>query len=349
MSSTVLQISDRGHEQVAFFRDPGTGVQAIIAVHNTKLGPAIGGCRVRPYASLDEALFDVLNLSEGMSYKNSLCGINFGGGKSVILADSRKIENREAVFKAFGNFMNSFMGSYYTAEDMGTSVQDVEYIGATTKYIVGSDPKKGGAGDPSPYTAKGTFDGIKASVRHVTGSDSLSGCKVAIQGVGSVGAYLAKLLHAEGAELIVCDTHEASVKSLVEAYGAKAVGVHDIYDADCDVFSPCAIGGTVNQETLPKLKCKIIAGAANNQVLTEELEKQIVAKGISYAPDFAINSGGVIAVADELEEGGFTQSRVDERVAKIGSTISAILKRSSESGELPGAVARKIAKERIAL
>lgn len=345
--SVFNEIQSFGHERVSIFQDHQSGLVSIIALHDTVLGPAIGGCRMRPYASFDEALSDVLKLSEGMTYKNSLCGLNIGGGKSVIVADPRLKEGRAELFRAFGRCVQTFGGRYFTAEDMGTSVSDMEWILETTEYVVGGDQEHGGAGDPSPYTAKGTFDGIRACLERKFGSASYAGKKVAIQGVGHVGHFLAGHLHAAGAELIVTDTEPERLKRAASEFGATTVGVDEIYGVDCDVFAPCAIGGTVNSKTVKELKCSIIAGAANNQIADAETEKIIQGRGIMYAPDFAINAGGVILCSDELEEGGFQEARVEERVARIYHTVGNILDRASESGEFTGDIAVKLAKERI--
>ncbi|MCB0343904.1 MAG: Glu/Leu/Phe/Val dehydrogenase [Bdellovibrionales bacterium] len=345
--SVFNDIQSFGHERVSIFQDQPSGLVAIIALHDTVLGPAIGGCRMRPYASFDEALVDVLKLSEGMTYKNSLCGLNIGGGKSVIIADPRMKEGREDLFRAFGRCVQTFGGRYFTAEDMGTSVRDMEWILETTEYVVGGDQQHGGAGDPSPFTARGTFDGIRACLERRFGTSSYQGKKVAIQGVGHVGLFLAGHLHEAGAELIVTDTEPDRIDHVVKKFGAKAVGVDEIYSVECDVFAPCAIGGTLNSKTIGQLKCPIIAGAANNQIGDDETVKIIQERKIMYAPDFAINAGGVILCSDELEEGGYKESRVNERVSKIYNTVGSILDQAKESGEFTGDIAVKLAKERI--
>lgn len=345
--SVFNEIESLGHERVSVFQEKTSGLVAIIALHNTVLGPAIGGCRMRAYGSFDEALSDVLKLAEGMTYKNSLCGLNIGGGKSVIVADPHLKNGREELFRAFGRCVQTFGGRYFTAEDMGTSVSDMEWIRQTTEFVVGGDRRHGGAGDPSPYTARGTFDGMRACLERRFGSGSFSGKKVAIQGVGHVGYFLAEHLHQAGAELIVTDTESDRVQRAVNKFGARAVDIDEIYEVDCDVFAPCAIGGTVNVETAAVLKCSIIAGAANNQIADDATVRIIEARGIMYAPDFAINAGGVILCSDELEEGGFRHSRVDDRVAQIYTTVGSILDRAQKSGRFTGEIAVQLAKERI--
>jgi leucine dehydrogenase len=302
---------------------------------------------MKEYDSFDDALQDVLNLSEGMTFKNSLAGLNIGGGKSVIIANSKMTEGREDLFKAFGKCVDTFEGKYYTAEDMGTSVEDIETVLKTTKFAVGGDRSHGGAGDPSPYTAKGVFDGMRACLEHVYGSGSYSGKRVAIQGIGHVGHYLGSLLREAGAELIITDTDKDRLSAAAADLDAEVVGLEEIYSVDCDVFAPCAIGGTLNNDTVEQLRCKVIAGAANNQQADNTIGRTLVERGITYAPDFALNSGGVILCADELEEGGFNSARVDERVAQVYHTVGSIIAKAKETGELPGVMAVRMARERI--
>lgn len=352
----VQEIVAKQHEQVVFFQDPQRGFLAIVAVHSTRLGPALGGCRYRAYSSAEAALADVLNLSEAMSYKNALCGINFGGGKCVVVAGeggAGATSDRVALFEWLGQRIQSLGGSYITAEDMGTGVADISVISRHCRFVAGTASERGGGGDPSPYTAIGVFEGIKACLLRVVGSAEVTGREVAIQGVGHVGLELAKLLAAAGAKLTVADTNGENLIRAVSSTGAAVVSPEEILLTRCDVLAPCAVGGTINPESLNRLRCKIVAGAANNQLAApaggsiEETERQLIAHGIMYAPDFAINAGGVILCADEFEPGGFSSDRVKQRVLRIGETVGSILDRAKGSGELPGRVALGLARARI--
>ncbi len=279
-----------GHEQVVLCHDEATNLRAVIAIHNTILGPALGGCRMWPFESEEEAIQDALRLSRGMTYKNAAAGLNLGGGKAVIIGDS-KTDKSEALFRAFGRFVQSLNGRYITAEDVGTSVKDMEYIKMETSFVSGLTEEFGGGGDPSPFTALGTFEGIKASVKYKLGKDSLKGITVAVQGIGHVGLYLCEMLHNAGANLIVTDIYEEKLKEVTNKYGAKAVSDKEIYEVDAEVFAPCALGAIINDETIDKLKFQIIAGGANNQLHDEEKHGQILKdKNILYAPDYLINA-----------------------------------------------------------
>lgn len=346
---TVLdEIEKRGHEQVTFFRDPETGILFIVAIHSTVLGPALGGCRVRKYATIEEALYDVLKLSEAMSYKNSLAGLNIGGGKAVIVADHTMKTGRKELFQSFGRFVKSLNGKYVTAEDMGTSVQDMGYILSTCEFVAGRDRSVGGGGDPSPYTAIGLFEGIRSCLERCFDSGDYRGRHFVIQGVGNVGKGITQLLAEAGAKLTLCDHSPKVAAELGTRFGASVVSAETVLSTPCDVFVPCAIGGIINQSSVPTLRCRIVAGAANNQIEGgEAVERALVQRGILYAPDFAINAGGVTLCADELEQGGFTESRVRERVARIYHTLGKIFDESKKTSELPGNVAVRLAKERI--
>lgn len=347
--SILREIVSRKHEQVTFFQDPASGMLAIIAVHDTTLGPSLGGCRMKEYESLDDALFDALKLSEAMTYKNSLAGLNIGGGKSVIFANSGAVQgsDRERLFAAFGRAVASLNGRYITAEDMGTSVKDMSFILKHTEHVSGRDPLIGGGGDPSPHTAQGVFDGIRGCLERMHNSGDFKGRHIAIQGVGHVGRHLAELLAKAGAQLTVADVNEGNLSEVVREYGAKAVGVHEILTTECDIFAPCAVGGTINPQTVDLLRCRAVAGAANNQIAGDKTEERLINRGIMYAPDFAINAGGVILCADELEPGGVSFQRVKERVSRIYGTVCKIIDEARMTGELPGRVAVRLAKERI--
>ena len=338
----IAAMSALGHEQLLFCNDNATGLKAIIAVHNTVLGPALGGTRMWMYNNEMEALNDVLRLSRGMTYKNSLAGLNLGGGKAVIIGDSRSMKS-EALFRRFGKFVNSLAGKYITAEDVGISPKDMVYVSMETNHVAGLPGK---SGDPSPVTALGTYVGMKACAKKQFGSDSLAGKKIAVQGVGHVGEYLVKHLAAEGAEIFISDIHEETLKRISSQYNAKVVGLNEIYDIDMDIYAPCALGATVNDDTLSRLKCSIIAGAANNQLAQEAIHGKIVMeKGIIYAPDFALNAGGVINCFAEVD-GQDSQWAMDKAEA-IYDTIYGIVDRSQTENIPTYAIANKMAEERI--
>lgn len=339
----IAQMSQYNHEQLLFCNDNETGLKAIIAVHNTVLGPALGGTRMWTYNNEMEALNDVLRLSRGMSYKNSISGLNLGGGKAVIIGDSRTMKS-EALFRRFGKFVNSLAGKYITAEDVGISPSDMMWVNMETDHVVGLPGK---SGDPSPVTAHGTYMGMKACAKVQFGSDSLTGKKVAVQGVGHVGEYLVEYLFKEGAEIFISDIHEPTLKRVSEKYGAKVVGLDEIYDVDMDIYAPCALGATVNDETLSRLNCSIIAGAANNQLQVEKVHGQAVMdKGIIYAPDYALNAGGVINCYAEVK--GLSSEWAMDKATDIYGTIENIVKRSQAEGVPTYQIANKMAEERIA-
>ncbi len=345
--SVLGEIKKREHQEVVFHQDKQTGVLSITAIHDTTLGPALGGCRMRKYASIEEALYDVLKLSEAMTYKNSLAGLNVGGGKCVLLTDHTVQEGRKGIFQNFGKFLNTLNGQYITAEDMGTSVSDMSTIQSVSKFVCGRDPKDGGGGDPSPYTAQGLFAGIRACLERYFGSGDYKGKHFVIQGVGHVGERIVKLLAEAGGKLTIYDTSSKVTARVCKEYGAEATTGEQIMSLPCDVFVPCAVGGIINAQTVNKLQCKIVAGAANNQLEGGDTETILSARGIMYAPDFAINAGGVILCADELEEGGFTPKRVNERVEQIYHTVSKILDESKKTSIETGKIAIRLAKERI--
>lgn len=338
----IAQMSKYNHEQILFCNDNSTGLKAIIAVHNTVLGPALGGTRMWQYASETEALNDVLRLSRGMTYKNAISGLNLGGGKAVIIGDSRAMKS-EALFRRFGKFVESLGGKYITAEDVGISPIDMTWVNMETNHVVGLPGK---SGDPSPVTAHGVYMGMKASAKIQFGSDSLAGKKIAVQGVGHVGEYLVASLAKEGAKVFISDVHEPTLKRVAETYGATVVGLDDIYDIDMDIYAPCALGATVNDDTLSRLKCAIIAGAANNQLRQEEVHGRIVMeKGIIYAPDFALNAGGVINCYSEVK--GLSSDWAMGKADEIYNTIYSIVQRSRTENVPTYQIANKMAEERI--
>ena len=338
----IAQMSKYNHEQLLFCNDNETGLKAIIAVHNTVLGPALGGTRMWAYRNEMEALNDVLRLSRGMTYKNSISGLNLGGGKAVIIGDARSMKS-EALFRRFGKFVNSLAGKYITAEDVGISPADMTWVSMETNHVVGLPGK---SGDPSPVTAHGVYVGMKACAKYQYGSDSLAGKKVAVQGVGHVGEYLVKALAEEHAEIFISDIHEPTLKRVAQQYGAHVVGLEEIYDIDMDIYAPCALGATVNDETLSRLKCSIIAGAANNQLKQEDIHgKAVMSKGVIYAPDFALNAGGVINCYSEVK--GLSSQWAMNKAEEIYGTISNIIKRSSDENVPTYQIANRMAEERI--
>ncbi len=337
-----------GHEQIVFCNDNATGLKAVIAIHSTILGPALGGCRMWPYKTESEAVQDALRLSRGMTYKNAAAGLNIGGGKAVIIGDSSK-DKTEALFRAFGQYVESLGGRYITAEDVGTSVEDMEAINLETDHVGGLSEEEGGSGDPSPHTAKGVFEGIKASVKHQYQRDGLDGLKVAVQGLGHVGYYLCEMLNKAGAQLIVHDIASDKVDKVVAGFGATAVTEEEIYEADAEIFAPCALGAVVNDDTLPRMKFKIIAGAANNQLLDEKKFSKVLQKqGILYAPDYIINAGGVISVYYEAI-GEYLKSKVKRKVDNIYNTVEEIYHISAKENITTVAAAEHIAERRMEL
>jgi len=333
------------HEQIVFCNDNDSGLRAIIAVHNTVLGPSLGGTRMWNYNNETEALIDVLRLSRGMTYKSSVAGLNQGGGKAVIICDGSKLK-REALLRRFGRFLNSLGGKYITAEDVAMNSRDMEIIGYETKYVSGLPVNMGGSGDPSPVTAYGVYVSMKASAKEVFGSDSLSGKKVLVQGLGNVGMHLAEHLHKEKAVLFVYDINEGRVKQAVEKLGAKAVTPEAMFDLDIDIYAPCALGASVNDDSLSRLKCSIICGAANNQLADEKIHGETVTKkGILYAPDFVVNAGGIINVYYELE--GYVRERAMSHAEKIYDTTWNIIQ-TAKAEKIPTYMAaNRIAEKRI--
>lgn len=332
-----------GHEQVSFFHDKETGLKAIIGVHSTVLGPSLGGCRMWKYSDEAAALRDVLRLSRGMTYKAAVAGLNLGGGKAVVIADART-EKTPDLLRAFARAVDSLGGRYITAEDVGMSVKDIDLIRNFTDHAVGGS-NEGGSGDPSVMTAFGVFQGMKAALKHVGLGESLEGIKVAIQGVGNVGYHLSSYLYAAGAKLIVTDIYPNQVEKIVEEFDAQVVTPDQIYGVECDIFAPCALGAILNERTIPQLKCKIVAGSANNQLENDGDGVALQSRGIVYAPDYAINAGGLINVAAELD--GYNKELVLNKVGQIYQTIEQILVRSDEESILPHEAAARIAEQRL--
>ncbi len=335
-------IAEHSHEQVSVWYDPDSGYRGIIAIHNTVLGPALGGTRFWPYENDTDALIDVLRLSRGMTYKAAVAGLNLGGGKSVIMGNHNTTERRD-IFRAHGRHVESLGGRYITAEDVGTSPRDMEFIREETEHVVGLT---GGSGDPSPVTAFGVYRGIQACAKVAYGGDALSGKTVSVQGCGHVGYYLCKHLHQDGAKLIVADIDGSKVARVVDEFGATAVASEDIYGVDADVFAPCALGAVVNDERVEGLSVDIVAGAANNQLDEERHGDRLHSRGIIYAPDYVINSGGLINVSAEVE--GWDLERSHRKASEIYDTILRVLQIAADQGIPSYRAADRLAEERIA-
>lgn len=333
---------EKGHEKVLFVNNEKAGLKAIIAVHNTVRGPAIGGCRLWPYASEEDALFDVLRLSRGMSHKNAAAGLNFGGGKGVIIADPS--QKTEAMFEAFGEAVNALGGCYITAEDVNTDCNDAIVMTRKTKYVCGLPAV---SGDPSPFTALGVWQGIKATAKVLYGTDSLDGLTIAVQGIGKVGYDLCRHLHKEGAKLIVANRqNKANLVRAQEEFGAVVVGADEILSQKCDILAPCALGAIVNPTTIPQFNCKAIAGAANNVILDLAAGQALKDRGILYAPDFIINAGGVINAAGEAA-GNYNEKEVLDKCYNIYNTVERILRESQDTGKPEGEIAELFAEDCI--
>ncbi|CAM5203875.1 Leucine dehydrogenase OS=Ureibacillus acetophenoni OX=614649 GN=SAMN05877842_102103 PE=3 SV=1 [Ureibacillus acetophenoni] len=333
------------YEQLVFCQDQTSGLKAIIAIHDTTLGPALGGVRMWPYQTEEQAVEDALRLARGMTYKNAAAGLNLGGGKTVIIGDPFKDKNEE-MFRALGRFIQGLNGRYITAEDVGTTVSDMDLIHEETNYVTGISPTFGSSGNPSPVTAYGVYLGMKASVKEAFGSDSLKDVKVAVQGLGNVAYALCEYLHNEGANLVVTDINKKAVERVVNDFGAIAVEPDEIYKQEVDVFSPCALGAIINDETIPQLKAKVIAGSANNQLKESRHGKILHEMGIVYAPDYVINAGGVINVADELY--GYNRDRAMKRVETIYDSLTKIFAISNDQNIPTYLAANRLAEERIA-
>ena len=344
--SVFSGLSEHGHEQLVYCYDEHTGLKAIIGIHNTILGPALGGTRMWNYKTEEEALIDVLRLSRGMTFKASISGLNLGGGKAVIIGDAATMKS-EAYLRRFGRFVESLKGKYITAEDVNMSPNDMEYISMETKHVTGLSEKMGGAGDPSPFTAYGVYMGMKACAKEAYGSDKLEGKKIAVQGVGHVGFYLVKHLIEEGANVVISDIYEDKIKHITKEFKVEVVNKDSIYNSQMDIYAPCALGASINDETIDLLNCDIIAGAANNHLSNEQRHgKLLVEKGIIYAPDFMINAGGLINVGMEYL-GYHNKERVFKNVEKIYNTVLNIIHKSKEEKIPPQEAAIKIASQRI--
>ncbi|MGP3773284.1 Leu/Phe/Val dehydrogenase [Streptomyces sp. SDT5-1] len=345
---TLFHSEQGGHEQVVLCQDRASGLKAVIALHDTALGPALGGTRFYPYASEEEAVADALNLARGMSYKNALAGLDHGGGKAVIIGDPAKIKS-EALLLAYGRFVASLGGRYVTACDVGTYVADMDVVARECRWTTGRSPENGGAGDSSVLTAFGVFQGMRASAQHLWGDPTLRGRKVGVAGVGKVGHHLVEHLLADGAEVVVTDVRPESVRQITDRHPEVAVAADTealIRTEGLDIYAPCALGGALNDESVPVLTAKVVCGAANNQLAHPGVEKDLADRGILYAPDYVVNAGGVIQVADELH--GFDFDRCKGKAAKIFDTTLSIFARAKSDGIPPAAAADRIAEQRMA-
>ena len=343
--SVMKEMLEMGHEQIVYCSDKKTGLKAIIAIHDTTLGPALGGTRMWDYRHEKEAIEDVLRLSRGMSLKASISGLNLGGGKAVIIGNSKKDKTPE-LMKSFGRFVDSLGGKYITAEDVGMTTKDMEYVRSATKYVTGIPEKMGGSGNPSPFTAFGVYMGMKASARYKWGTDILEGKKIVVQGIGHVGESLVGHLKKEGASVFVNDIDSNRVKYICNKYSVTSIDQDSIYDFDMDIYSPCALGSVLNPHTISRLKCSIIAGAANNQLSDETRDgKLLLEKKILYAPDFLINAGGLINVYSELN--GYDKQKSTNKTKEIYNTTLDIFEKAELSGTTTHEAALEIAKNRI--
>ncbi len=345
MRDLFEEIDRRDHEQVVFCSDKKVGLHVIVAIHNTTLGPALGGTRMWKYGSDEEALRDALRLSKGMTYKAAIAGLNLGGGKAVIIGNPER-EKTEALFRTYGRFVETLGGRYITAEDVGTDVRDMEWVRMETRHVTGISRSLGGSGDPSPVTGLGVYVGLKATVHEVYGTDSVKGRKIAVQGAGKVASYLCEHLAKEGAKLFISDINEEKARHNAARFKATYVKPDKIFEAPVDIFAPCALGGILNDETIPKLKCRIVAGGANNQLLDEKKHSQmLIDRGILYAPDYAINAGGLINVANELE--GYSEKRALNQAEGIYDILMQIYKIAKDEKVATSVAANKLAEYRI--
>jgi len=338
-------IAEQGHEQITHFSDPATGLKCIIGIHSSVLGPAIGGLRMWPYAVEDDALHDVLKASRAMTYKASLAGLNLGGGKAVLIGDPEK-DKTEALLRSVGRCVGSMASRFIVAEDVGTTVDDIDCVRLETDRVAGVHPVNGGSGDPSPFTALGTLHGIRACLERRFGHAEVGRASYAVQGVGGVGYHLVQLLRAAGAKVFVADINQERVEQVVDETRTEAVPMHQIYDVDATVFAPCAMGGVINEDTVPRLHCQIVAGGANNQLESNECATELEKRGILYAPDYAINAGGLINLSVEL--GGYSEARARHLVAGIGGVMRKIFERAEREAIPSWQAADRIAEERIA-
>jgi leucine dehydrogenase len=341
------RMTREGHEQAVVCRDAASGLNAVIAIHSTRLGPALGGIRIWPHKNYEETLTDALRLSKAMTYKAAAAGLDLGGGKAVVM--SRLTENLPEKMRALGRFIESLGGRYIAAEDVGMTMANLEHVAETTRHVTGLPEERGGSGDSSILTALGVVQGMRRYLKEAFGDETIGGRTVAIQGLGKVGMRVVALLHKEGARLMVSDLDRLRVREAVERYGARAVPPARIHTVPCDIFSPCALGAALNPGTIPQLRCRIVAGAANNQLLTPSDGDRLHHRGILYAPDYVINAGGLINLADELLPGGYDRRRAEQRVVGIYDRLGRVLDLSKKKRITPARAADRLAEERLGL
>jgi valine dehydrogenase (NAD+) len=340
-------LKDAGHEQVVFCQDPRSGLQAIIAVYSTALGPALGGTRFYPYASEADALADVLKLSRAMAYKAACAGLDLGGGKAVILGDPAT-DKSEALLRAYGRFVESLAGRYYTACDVGTYVQDMDVVARETRFVTGRSPEQGGAGDSAVLTAFGVFQAMRAAAEHTWGRPTLEGRRVGVEGVGKVGAHLVDHLLEDGASVVVSDVNEAAVERVAGRPGVEVADVEALPTLPLDVYAPCALGGSLSDELLPQLQAAVVCGAANNQLEHPGVEQALASRGILYTPDYVANAGGLVQVADEALQPAFSFERARAQAARIYDTTLAVFRLADAEGLPPAVAADRLAERRMA-
>lgn len=340
------EMGQRGHESLYFASDRDTGLRAIIGVHSSTLGPALGGTRIRDYSSVDEALVDVLRLSRGMTYKAAAAGLPLGGGKAVILADP-KHDKTDLLLEAYGRAVEALGGTYVTAEDVGSTVADMVVVSRQTAHVTGLPVQMGGSGDPSPATAHGVFAAMQATAKHRWGSPDLAGRRVAVQGVGKVGMALVELLTAAGCKVVVADVDIEAAETACTQHGTDVVPVDEILQTACDILAPCALGGVLNTSTIPRLSCEAIVGCANNQLLEPTDADRLTQAGITYTPDFIANAGGIINIVEELKPAGYSWDKAIIAVRRIYETTARVLERASRQGVTSRAAAVALAEERL--
>jgi leucine dehydrogenase len=343
----ISEIQVESYEKVVRCRDKASGLHALIAVHDTTLGPSLGGMRMWPYASEDDALFDVLRLARGMTYKSAVAETGLGGGKSVILGDPKR-DKSEALFRAMGRFIDSLEGRYITAEDMNIGIPDLQHVRKETRWVTGLSREEGSSGNPSPYTARGCMVGMRAVMEELTGSPSLAGKRILVQGIGAVGGAIAVLLKEQGAEVVICDINEQRVAEFKDRYGFEVVADEHHLDLECDVYAPCARGAGINDDTIPRLRCKAVAGCANNQLLEHRHAEVLRQRGILYAPDYVLNAGGIINVSVELLPGGYNEAYSLERIDRIYGNLKRVFEISRTEGIATNDAAARLAEQRIA-